>query len=223
MATGIPSIPPSAAEGNCGAVSLLRMLELYGQNHRAELDELWNSPGTEYLVLFADNRGENLAILTVGPQSDYKQLDEAVALEIDGLHAICHTPALGAYRTGRSAASWQLDEDERSVLAATCPESADSLAQAIADARQRGVHPVRAAMSHIVQRTREIVHREHYVSESENKLSERAQKIVEHIAELEQREAELMNRVASFELKVKGSRHPFDRDLSGLIVPASRR
>lgn len=78
---------------HAGAVSLLRLLDLYGESHRAELDELWAAPGTDYLALFADDAGRDCAILPVGPAHEYRNLDTVLGLRIEGLHAVCYTPA----------------------------------------------------------------------------------------------------------------------------------
>ena len=189
-----------------GPVSLVRFLELYGEHHRAEIDALWHSPGTDYLVLFAGAGGSGAAILTVGAAHDYKRLDEAAALEIDGLRAVCHTPAIDAYRAGIAAKSWHLEDADRRIIAEHCPESAESLAQAIRDGRAAGMSPVRAALSHIALHARDLALRERYVVESENKLADRAQALVERAVELDQREADL----AAFERKAKGSGIPFE-------------
>lgn len=196
------------------AVSLLRFLEEYGREHRAEVEALWSDQETEHLVLFADSTRTVRAILPVGRPHEYKRLRDAMAAEIDGLRARLATPALGITRPGRASADWQLAPEDHAIIARECPQSAAALAEAIQAGIEAGAHPVSAALTHLAHHTRDLVRRERYVTEVEEKLGARAQAITEHIAELEQREFELMNRISAVERRERATSTPFPISLS---------
>lgn len=206
----------SRADSAAGVVALTRLLELYGPHHRVELEALWAAPGTEHLVLFADVSGGASAILAVGPAHPCRSLDAALETEIEGLRAICHTPALRAAEALRDGG---LSAEDLALIAGVCHESAESLSEAISEGVRAGLHPVRAAFSHLAHFARDLARREKFVVESENKLGDRAQALAELQAELEQREADLANRTKAAE---RAGRLPFEREPAGFRAPAMR-
>jgi hypothetical protein len=204
---------------HAGAVSLLRLLDLYGESHRAELDELWAAPGTDYLALFADDTGRDCAILPVGSAHEYRNLDTVLGLNIEGLHAVCYTPARDMVRPVEAPPAvviTELAEPEWSAYKEEFPELAKELIAALLAAAP-GSEPVRAAMRHLATRLRdvarhetELVRREHYVHEAEENLNTRAEAhIVRHV-ELEQREHEIDAARRDMERRSGNTPPPFD-------------
>ncbi len=191
-----PSRAAASAALHAGAVSLFRMLDLYGERHRVELDELWAAPGTEYLVLFADDSGRDCAILPVGPAHEYRNLDTVVGLRIDGLHAVCYTPARDAQGGDRAPVEVPVArsaESEWNALRAEFPDVAKTLSEGMA--ADSGADPVGTAMRHLLKTLNEaarheadLLKREQYVHEAEENLSARAEEHIVRHAELEQRE-----------------------------------
>jgi hypothetical protein len=62
---------------------------LAGSALAADLRALIASGKHDGLVLFSDMRGENLAILPVGPGQPYASIDEVRGIEIEGLRPLC--------------------------------------------------------------------------------------------------------------------------------------
>ena len=89
------------------------------------------------------------------------------------------------------------------------------------EGRKAGLHPVRAALSHLALHARDVARRERYVAQSEDKLAERAQELAERMVELEQREADIADRLRACERREKEAARPIDRDLAGFSLPAS--
>ncbi len=56
--------------------------------HHEGIRILWADPKVDYLVLFADPRLKNKAILTVGKDYDYKSLEEIASIKVDGMKAV---------------------------------------------------------------------------------------------------------------------------------------
>ncbi len=174
---------------HAGAVSLLRLLDLYGERHRAELEELWAAPETDYLVLFADDAGVECAILPVGAAHAYSELSKVLHLRLEGLHAVCFTPALSCSGNAR------FGSPELAAYAKDYPACAPALDAALTSAKG---DPVRAALAHLAARLRDVARqegdlaaRERDLHDAEERLDERAHAHLVKLAELEQREHEL--------------------------------
>lgn len=207
--------PEPLAELHAGAVSLLRLLELYGVHHRAEIDELWATPGTEYLVLFSDSVGRDRAILPVGPAHEYRRLEPVLSLDIEALHAVCYTPALGAVQSPSSAPGMLLSGPEWEACKAEFPAATAAIIDAVRNSRQ-GEDPLRAVLSRLESRAAELAHREfelsrreHFVYEAEERLGARADAHLVRLAELEQREVEIVAATRDFQLRTGLTPTPF--------------
>lgn len=70
-------------------VPLSSFSNLAGSALAADLRALIAGGGHDGLVLFSDMRGENLAILPVGPGRPYASIEEVRGIEIEGLRPLC--------------------------------------------------------------------------------------------------------------------------------------
>lgn len=209
------TIPEPLAELHSGAVSLLRLLELYGVHHRAELDELWAAPGTEYLVLFADPVGHDRAILPVGPSHEYRRLESVLSLDIEALHAVCYTPALGVVQSVSPVHGMTLSGPEWESFKTEFPSASAEIIDAVTNSCS-GEDPLRAVFGRIESRAVELAHREaelsrreHFVYEAEERLGARADAQLVRLAELEQREVEVLAATRDFQLRTGLPPGPF--------------
>ena len=63
------------------------LYELLGHSrpeHHANIRLLWADPKVQYLVLFADD-SDGKAIITIGPELDYRRLEDVATIELDGM------------------------------------------------------------------------------------------------------------------------------------------
>ena len=81
-----------------GAVSIARLLTLYGDEHLEVIEELWSHHGTDFIMLFSNDDATEYALLPIGRSHAYKTVASAISVEIDGLHAVCHAAAKGVSR-----------------------------------------------------------------------------------------------------------------------------
>lgn len=190
-------------------VSLLALLDRYGLAHRGELETLWAAPGTDALVLFSDTSGAERAILPVGPAHDYRTTDEAYRLHIDGLRAVCHTPAVEAGLRARdihARETWRLWHEKYPELISrvTAPEDA-----------------VGAALALVSDKLKELAAREAELAAMEHRLDTMAHDHLVRLAELEQRQIESDRAKREAERTGKTPR-PFDRTpRTGIDLPLS--
>lgn len=65
--------------------SLYQLLSESKTSHHSHIRGLWADPDIHYLVVFQGKGEDDRAILSVGPDLDYRSLKEIVEVEIDGM------------------------------------------------------------------------------------------------------------------------------------------
>lgn len=65
--------------------SLYQLLSESKTSHHSHIRGLWADPDIHYLVIFQGNDAEDKAILSVGPDLDYRSLKEVMEVEIDNM------------------------------------------------------------------------------------------------------------------------------------------
>src|SRR6478609_9675129 len=92
-ASGVPMMSDFGPDFISGAVSLARLISIYGHEYVEEVDALWATEGTDFIVLFTNDDENEYALLPVGPAHPHKSLTKALDLHTGGLHAVCHSAA----------------------------------------------------------------------------------------------------------------------------------
>jgi hypothetical protein len=113
-----------------GAVSLARLLKLYGVEYMEQVDAIWSTDGTDYIVLFASDDETEYALLPVGPAHPHKSLAKALLIHAGGMHAVCHSMA----RDGIRPVPLTLPQTGWRKIAEKYPAEADVLQSLITDA-----------------------------------------------------------------------------------------
>lgn len=153
---------------------------------------MWGSASVHYLVVFGKKRMGDKAILSVGPDLDYRSLDEVMNLVLDGLRPIGYVKCLALEQAAREGlvaattkhiAEQQRQEREAKEQERTRVMEARDLDEAWRILRQREEELDRLES--------ELRTRESYIEDSENKLSEIAQSHYETENELAHREEQL--------------------------------
>jgi hypothetical protein len=83
-------------------VPLSAFSNLAGPALADDLRRLLASPGLIALVLFSDTLGEQLALLPVGPDQAFANIDDVGGREIEGLRPLCALRLRGGGKTGRA-------------------------------------------------------------------------------------------------------------------------
>lgn len=172
--------------------SLYELLSESKPDHHEGIRELWATTSVHYLVVFGKKRMGEKAILSVGPELDYRSLDEVMDLVLDGLRPIGYVKCLALEQAARegvvAAATRKMEEDHRREREEA--EEVRSRAMAARD-MDEAWSIIRQREEELDQREAELRTRESYIEESENKLSEIAQSHYETDNELQQREEQL--------------------------------
>lgn len=172
--------------------SLYELLSESKPEHHEGIRELWGSASVHYLVVFGKKRMGDKAILSVGPDLDYRSLDEVMNLVLDGLRPIGYVKCLALEQAAREGlvaattkhiAEQQRQEREAKEQERTRVMEARDLDEAWRILRQREEELDRLES--------ELRTRESYIEDSENKLSEIAQSHYETENELAHREEQL--------------------------------
>ncbi|WP_309399247.1 hypothetical protein [Cerasicoccus maritimus] len=168
------------------------MLSESKPEHHEGIRELWGNASVHYLVVFGKKRMGEKAILSVGPDLDYKSLDEVMNLVLDGLRAIGYVKCLILEQIAREGvmaeATRHLEKEQRLQREEEANERASVMAARDLDEAWK---IIRDREKELDQREVELRTRESYIEESENKLSEIAQAHYEAENELAQREESL--------------------------------
>lgn len=171
--------------------SLYQLLSESKAIHHAHIRDLWSDPENHYLVVFQKDSEEEKAVLSVGPDLDYRSINDVLEVEIDGMrprayvrsrHCPKHT------RTGYTSnifSSAQVGdraiprpvEHTQSVMAAV-PSNADW------ERLKQKEEQIRA-------QEEELNARECYIIECENRLSMLAEEYHARDVELTHREEQL--------------------------------
>ena len=172
--------------------SLYELLSESKPEHHEGIRELWGNTAVHYLVVFGKKRMGEKAILSVGPDLDYRSLDEVMDLVLDGLRAIGYVKCLALEQAAREGvvaeATRQVALEQRRMHEAKEQERVRAMEARDAD---EAWQMIREREAELDQRDAELRTRESYIEESENKLSEIAQSHYETENELAQREESL--------------------------------
>lgn len=201
--SGVPMMGGFGSDFINGAVSLVRLLSIYGFDYIEEVDALWSTDGTDYIVLFTNDDENEYALLPVGPAHPNKSLAKALALHADGLHAVCHAMA----RDGIRPQPLTLPVEGWEKISNEFPSEAEMMENAIVDAgtseeallgvlRQLAVtaRTLRSQQVHSAEREEEIIRREQHIMASARRIEDLMQRygkwedLKEHTALLEMRE-----------------------------------
>jgi len=172
--------------------SLYELLSESKPEHHEGIRELWGNTSVHYLVVFAKKRMGEKAILSVGPDLDYRSLDEVMDLVLDGLRPIGYVKCLALEQAARegvvAAATQHMEDEHRREREAHDEERSSAMAARDMD---EAWAIIRQREEELDQREAEIRTREAYIEESENKLSEIAQSHYETENELQNKEEQL--------------------------------
>ncbi len=147
------------------AVSVARLISIYGNEYLEEIDTLWNSRGTEYIVLFADDEETEYAILPVGLAHPTKSLSEALRLNHGKFHAVCHCAA----RQGEKTSPLRLSASGWHHIAMTFPSEARALEELINKAANSEA-ALMAVLTHVAAMSNELHKQMNRVCRQESEL-----------------------------------------------------
>ena len=156
-----------------GAVSLARLLSIYGYEYMEEVDALWGTDGTDFIVLFTNDDENEYALLPVGPAHPNKSLARALELHSGGLHAVCHAVA----RDGIKPVPLTLPTEGWKKISRSFPAEAKSLETLITEAGSPE-NALLAVLGRLAEKLRE--------------LNTRDENCAAHTAELDEREAHIL-------------------------------
>lgn len=201
--SGVPLIPPLGSDFISGAVSLARLLSIYGYEYMEEVDALWATEGTDFIVLFTNDAENEYALLPVGPAHPHKSLAKALELTAGGLHAVCHAAA----GDGVKPVPLTLPTDGWKKISRAFPSEAEAMEKLIVNAGTHEeallavlrrltetMHELNAARTLADAREQELADREAHVLASARRIEELMQRygrwedLIAQTALLEQRE-----------------------------------
>jgi len=167
--------------------TLHQLLSESSPEHVDGLRKLWDAEDTHFIVLFVDPKTEERAILTIGPNADYRELSDVAELNFDGLvpeafvrgRHHCVTAPVVAKTGSVDEARLIAKEKELTQLENELSERQEEIRR-----QELEIERIRAALEE----------RERFITESENRLSELAERHFEKEAELLQREESLRAR-----------------------------
>jgi DNA repair exonuclease SbcCD ATPase subunit len=166
-------------------ISLSQFLEAAGPEQAVIVARLWEDHEISYLILFADSKGAQLAVLPVGQNTDYRDLESALSAEIEGLRAQCWTFSLATLWS-----VWTRDMVGKAEVEEKLKEVAER-----EKAIQKKEQQVEERLSDLERIAESIEERQKFIEESETKLAMRAQELAELEARIEQTRSEHEGRV----------------------------
>ena len=188
--SGAPAMNGLTADFINGAVSLARLISIYGFEYIEEVDALWSTEGTDYIVLFTNDDENEYALLPVGPAHPNRNLAKALALHTDGLHAVCHAMA----RDGLRPTPLVLPVEGWSKIAREFPVEAEAMENDIVDAGSSD-EALLAVLRRLAKTARDVTIRQLKTAEREEEVLRREQ----HIMASARRIEELMQRYGKWE------------------------
>lgn len=192
--------------------SFSQFVEEAGPDQAATVVRLWEDPSLTHLILFGDSEGKHLAVLPIGPNTDYPNLERALRLNIEGLWARCWTYSLASLWAAWSQTLSDSSEVEAKVRLLEKGEEELRRRSAQLDAREAELEP----------RFQEVAAREAYIATSENALAEKAERLNEREAELDQKQAEILDlkaRIDQREAELVRKEQTFFRNAGAASVP----
>lgn len=175
-------------------LSFSQFVEQAGPEQAVMTVKLWEDPEIQYLVLFADSDGAQLAVLPIGAKTDYRDLEAALSAEIEGLTAQAWTFSLATLWS-----TWTKDMVNRNDVE-------EKLLQATRKEQQ-----VEERLADLERLAESIEERQKYIEDAENRLASRAQELTEMEARIEQTRSEFEDkrrRLASEKAKESGKAEP---------------
>lgn len=187
-----PVPPMNSLDGDFidGAVSIARLLALYGAEHVEVIDALWSAEDTEFIVLFANDEETQYALLPVGPAHRYKSLASAMSREIDGLHAVCHA----ATKVSSKPAALALPEAGWNKIKREFPAEAEELEDIIGESPDSDTALLNI-LRHVVGAKQQLNYARVKLGKQETMLMKRE----EHVMSSAQRIEELMAKYGAWE------------------------
>jgi hypothetical protein len=183
--SGVPMMSDFGSDFINGAVSLARLLSIYGHEYMEEVDALWATEGTDFIVLFTNDDESEYALLPVGPAHPHKSLSKALELTAGGLHAVCHAaacdgikpvpltlPAEGWKKIARAFPA-EAEEMETLIVSAGCAEEALlAVLRSLAESKSR----LNAQRASALEREENAARREAHVLASAQRIEELMQR-----------------------------------------------
>ena len=179
--SGVPMLSDFGSDFINGAVSLARLLSIYGYEYMEEVDALWASEGTDFIVLFTNDDENEYALLPVGPAHPNKSLQKALLLTADGLHAVCHAAA----GDGIKPVPLTLPVEGWKKISRAFPSAAESLETLIVNAGSseeallavlrrltESMNELNTLREEVLERDRELARREGHVLASAQRIEE---------------------------------------------------
>lgn len=188
--SGVPMMSDLNSDFISGAVSMARLLSLYGFDYMEEVDALWGAEGTDFLVLFANDEETEYALLPVGPGHPHKKLSAALQLTHGGFHAVCHCAA----RDGVRPVPLTLPADGWAKITKAFPLEAETLESIITNAGS-SEEALLGILRHLTATARELRKQQILASEREEELLKREA----HVLTSARRIEDLMQRYGKWE------------------------
>ncbi len=182
--------------------SLYELLSESKPEHHEGIRELWANISVHYLVVFGKKRMGEKAILSVGPNLDYRSLDDVMDLILDGMRPIGYVKCLALEQAAREGVMTAANEHIEAERRREREEAAEARSRVMAARDMDEAWAIiRQREEELDQREAELRTRESYIEESENKLSEIAQSHYETENELQHREEQLRKWQARLEAR----------------------
>ena len=188
--SGVPMMTDLNSDFISGAVSLARLLSLYGYEYMEEVDSLWGAEGTDFLVLFANDEETEYALMPVGPAHPHKKLSAALQVTHGEFHAVCHCAA----RDGVRPVPLTLPVEGWRRIAKAFPDEAETLESLITNAGS-SEDALLAILRHLTATARELRKQQIRAAEREQEILKREG----HILTSAKRIEELMQRYGKWE------------------------
>lgn len=154
-------------------LSLSQFLNAAGPEQAVSTVKLWEDPEITYLILFADSNGHQLAVLPIGPKTEFRDFNAALTTEIEGLRAQAWT-----YSLSTLWAVWT----QNMVNKAEVEDKLQAVTRKEAQVEERLADLERLAES--------IEERQKFIEDAEMRLANRAQELTELEARIEQARSE---------------------------------
>ncbi len=217
--SGVPMMSDLSSDFISGAVSLARLLSLYGYEYMEEVDALWSAEGTDFLVLFANEDETEYALLPVGPAHPHKKLAAALRLNHGGFLALCHCAA----RDGVRPVPLTLPVEGWRRIVKAYPDEAETLESLITNAGS-SEDALISILRHLTATARELRKQQIRAAEREQEILKREA----HILTSAKRIEDLMQRYGKWEtLKEQASlleqREKYVRDAEERLIKRAQQ